>query len=666
MAVSIAYSSVQPNGTSRSDFVDEDDDVSLAAFMTPSWRFDQEKLVGPSSCTTCENNLSPLLRNEGNDTGLCATMAYDVLANQQSGMSVSPDWATLYADPAADQLTMPYTRHRTSSNNSNRSHAPAPQNHTPSNVPVKTMISRQSTSSSLTPSTSPSLSRPYQSSTPSEAGPARRAPVAATPPSRGISQATIPSSNDASQSARPPHTSTDGSITAFGDEIAHNFLHPKYQEHRRGSITSVKSEMSTKSGVGKLSFSKRLRRVLSMNNMKDDDKSASIHGYSEESTHSSVSDFSSNTPSRFMLNHNLSSSRQNGLDNASEVSLVTASSGSGGSVRASEPPLRPETSQPMISRRRSLASLSSLFSRNQASQGPVEQYLASTVPAQTPNTPQPLPADRSFAAIVRRRHSSGDLKNLASERDTERESTLKLDSKKTLSKDDSAPFRNSLGIVKKARPTMLHFDSSEGRDPVKGILKLPKSSQNISADSSVMPGGSRQAGLTPTPAHQLDLPNDPRGLVLADQATSLPTYPFDSDTVSLTPSSSTSSSDADIQPHLELNGLMDVSTDNQLVLPSALTAPGPASRRNNTVPTISTPAELFRTPRSQRSLQFAPSIQIHETHASGDYDRRCDTNVTCAKLTPLIAMKIKQELNEYKLKEMDVHIDSRIYTHFFL
>jgi hypothetical protein len=29
-------------------------------------------------------------------------------------------------------------------------------------------------------------------------------------------------------------------------------------------------------------------------------------------------------------------------------------------------------------------------------------------------------------------------------------------------------------------------------------------------------------------------------------------------------------------------------------------------------------------------------------------------------------MKIKQELNEYKLTEMEVHVDSRQYTQFFL
>jgi hypothetical protein len=67
-----------------------------------------------------------------------------------------------------------------------------------------------------------------------------------------------------------------------------------------------------------------------------------------------------------------------------------------------------------------------------------------------------------------------------------------------------------------------------------------------------------------------------------------------------------------------------------------------------------------------RRIQFNSTIQVHETFAPGDYDRRCDTNATCQKLTPIMAMKIKQELNEYKLTDMEVHVESRQYTHFFL
>lgn len=68
----------------------------------------------------------------------------------------------------------------------------------------------------------------------------------------------------------------------------------------------------------------------------------------------------------------------------------------------------------------------------------------------------------------------------------------------------------------------------------------------------------------------------------------------------------------------------------------------------------------------KRKIQFCTTIQVHETFSALDYDRRCNTNATCQKLTPVIAMKVKQELNEYKLSEMEVHVESRQYTHFFL
>jgi hypothetical protein len=67
-----------------------------------------------------------------------------------------------------------------------------------------------------------------------------------------------------------------------------------------------------------------------------------------------------------------------------------------------------------------------------------------------------------------------------------------------------------------------------------------------------------------------------------------------------------------------------------------------------------------------RKTQFCSTVLVHETFAASEYDRRCDPNTTCQKLTVPMAMKIKQELNEYKLTEMEVHVDSRQYTQFFL
>ncbi|CAO3608772.1 unnamed protein product [Cunninghamella echinulata] len=65
-------------------------------------------------------------------------------------------------------------------------------------------------------------------------------------------------------------------------------------------------------------------------------------------------------------------------------------------------------------------------------------------------------------------------------------------------------------------------------------------------------------------------------------------------------------------------------------------------------------------------VRFTKTVQVHETFSAKEYDRQCDDQTTCQTLTPIIALQIKQELNEYKLNEMEVHPHSRQYTHFFL
>jgi hypothetical protein len=72
------------------------------------------------------------------------------------------------------------------------------------------------------------------------------------------------------------------------------------------------------------------------------------------------------------------------------------------------------------------------------------------------------------------------------------------------------------------------------------------------------------------------------------------------------------------------------------------------------------------TTSSKKSLTFNSVIKLHETFSASEYDRRCDTSATCQKLTPVSALKIKEELNHYKLNDMFVHVDSRHNTHFFM
>ncbi|CAG8501669.1 13527_t:CDS:2 [Ambispora leptoticha] len=81
-----------------------------------------------------------------------------------------------------------------------------------------------------------------------------------------------------------------------------------------------------------------------------------------------------------------------------------------------------------------------------------------------------------------------------------------------------------------------------------------------------------------------------------------------------------------------------------------------AIRDTDVTPSPSTP--------SLKRIQFSSTIFIHDTWTKEDYDRRGD-QTTCNKLTPMLAQRIKQELNEYKLSEMPVHEESKQNTHFF-
>lgn len=63
------------------------------------------------------------------------------------------------------------------------------------------------------------------------------------------------------------------------------------------------------------------------------------------------------------------------------------------------------------------------------------------------------------------------------------------------------------------------------------------------------------------------------------------------------------------------------------------------------------------------SVSFSPRIIIYDTYDPDEYDRRAEI-ATCNRLNPMLAQQIKEELNNFKM-EMDVHVESRIYTHFY-
>ncbi|RCK60867.1 hypothetical protein Cantr_08316 [Candida viswanathii] len=62
-------------------------------------------------------------------------------------------------------------------------------------------------------------------------------------------------------------------------------------------------------------------------------------------------------------------------------------------------------------------------------------------------------------------------------------------------------------------------------------------------------------------------------------------------------------------------------------------------------------------------VRFSSRIILYDTYNEEEYDRHPDT-ATCNQLTPMLAQQIKEELNTFK-GEMDIHVESRCYTHFF-
>lgn len=87
---------------------------------------------------------------------------------------------------------------------------------------------------------------------------------------------------------------------------------------------------------------------------------------------------------------------------------------------------------------------------------------------------------------------------------------------------------------------------------------------------------------------------------------------------------------------------------------------------NDSVRLISLQKQPQQKKKKKRQVQFTKLVSVRETWSKQDYDRGSDPEAVCTRLTPLIAQEIKEELNAYKLHEMQVHKFSRVHTHFFM
>jgi hypothetical protein len=117
----------------------------------------------------------------------------------------------------------------------------------------------------------------------------------------------------------------------------------------------------------------------------------------------------------------------------------------------------------------------------------------------------------------------------------------------------------------------------------------------------------------------------------------LPALPFEEDEGTRPPSERT------LFNHPNLNS-------SAPVLSTILSSPPTLAHRSATTPA--------------KRLAFANNLSVYDTFPSSVYDRRSEP-ATWSRLTPALAQRIKEELNSFKMEEMEVHAHSRIQYAFF-
>jgi hypothetical protein len=136
---------------------------------------------------------------------------------------------------------------------------------------------------------------------------------------------------------------------------------------------------------------------------------------------------------------------------------------------------------------------------------------------------------------------------------------------------------------------------------------------------------------------------------------------------------------ASFLPTLPFESSGGFGTDSPKNLDSGRSSPNPPEKAifnhpsfNSSAPTLSTMVSsnpLTLTHRSAtapaKRLVFANNLSVYDTFSSSVYDRRSEP-ATWSRLTPALAQRIKEELNSYKMEEMEVHAASRIQWEFKL
>jgi len=126
-------------------------------------------------------------------------------------------------------------------------------------------------------------------------------------------------------------------------------------------------------------------------------------------------------------------------------------------------------------------------------------------------------------------------------------------------------------------------------------------------------------------------------------------------------------------PALAFQSSSGLGTESPKQMDSGRSSPNPPEKAifnhpnfNSSAPTLLTmanPHPLTLTHRSAtapaKRLVFANNLSVYDTFSASVYDRRSEP-ATWSRLTPALAQRIKEELNSYKMEEMEVHAASRI------
>ena len=173
---------------------------------------------------------------------------------------------------------------------------------------------------------------------------------------------------------------------------------------------------------------------------------------------------------------------------------------------------------------------------------------------------------------------------------------------------------------------------------------------------------------SPDPDH-IDGLQKPTNAILSDAAFSLPPLDFDFDTSDASKSLDVPKADSTATlTNSPSSSAKTIPNDRDMVTaadkgPSFAythtaansSAPALSSMLNRTAPIAKTPSA----PGLGRKISFAQNLAIYDTFSASVYDRRSEPS-TANRLTPALAQRIKEELNSFKMEEMEVHSASRI------